>query len=75
MKNTRLTAVLAASRLPALWLRKRSRRPNSERRPPRSRYEKELATPRPIAAADSVWIEDLTYLEVRDAIKAGKTTA
>jgi creatinine amidohydrolase/Fe(II)-dependent formamide hydrolase-like protein len=32
-------------------------------------------TPRPIAAFDSVWIEDLTWMEVRDAIKAGKTTA
>ncbi len=31
--------------------------------------------PRPIAARDSVWIEELTWLEVRDAIKAGKTTA
>ena len=30
---------------------------------------------RPIAAADSVWIEELTYFEVRDALKAGKTTA
>ena len=38
-------------------------------------YDKEAATPRPIAAQDSVWIEELTYLEVRDAMKAGKTTA
>jgi creatinine amidohydrolase len=38
-------------------------------------YDKEAAQPRPIAALDSVWIEELTYLEVRDAMKAGKTTA
>ena len=38
-------------------------------------YDKEAALPRPIAAHDSVWIEELTYLEVRDAMKAGKTTA
>jgi len=38
-------------------------------------YDKEAALPRPIAALDSVWIEELTYLEVRDAMKAGKTTA
>jgi creatinine amidohydrolase len=38
-------------------------------------YEKEAALPRPIAARNSVWIEELTYLEVRDAMKAGKTTA
>ncbi len=32
-------------------------------------------TPRPIAAVDSVFMEDLTWLEVRDAMRAGKTTA
>ncbi len=41
----------------------------------RQRLEKGAATPRPIAAVDTVWIEDLTYLEVRDAMKAGRTTA
>ncbi len=41
----------------------------------RQRLEKGAATPRPIAAVDSVWIEDLTYLEVRDLMKAGHTTA
>jgi creatinine amidohydrolase/Fe(II)-dependent formamide hydrolase-like protein len=30
---------------------------------------------RPIDAVDSVWIENLTWMEVRDAVKAGKTTA
>lgn len=30
---------------------------------------------RPIAAVDSVFIEELTWLEVRDALRAGKTTA
>lgn len=34
-----------------------------------------LAMPRPIDARDTVWIEDMTLLEVRDAMKAGKTTA
>src|SRR5262245_40801507 len=29
---------------------------------------------RPIAALDSVWIEELTWMEVRDALQAGKTT-
>lgn len=33
------------------------------------------AMPRPIDMPDTVWIEDLTMLEVRDQIKAGKTTA
>lgn len=31
-------------------------------------------SPRPIAAVDSVFIEDLTWMEVRDALKAGKNT-
>lgn len=38
-------------------------------------YDREAALPRPVPARDSVWIEELTYLEVRDAIKAGKSTA
>lgn len=29
----------------------------------------------PLAPADSVWIEDMTYMEVRDRIRAGATTA
>jgi creatinine amidohydrolase len=29
---------------------------------------------RPIDAVESVWIEELTWLEVRDALRAGKTT-
>jgi creatinine amidohydrolase/Fe(II)-dependent formamide hydrolase-like protein len=31
--------------------------------------------PRPIDMHDTVWIEDMTQLEVRDSLKAGKTTA
>lgn len=31
-------------------------------------------TPRPIEAVDTVWLEDLTWMEVRDALKAGKNT-
>src|SRR5205085_5640141 len=33
-----------------------------------------LDAPRPIDALDSVWIEELTWMEVRDAMKAGKKT-
>lgn len=33
-----------------------------------------FAMARPIDAADTVWIEEMTWLEVRDALKAGKTT-
>src|SRR5438045_42106 len=31
-------------------------------------------SPRPIAAHDSLFIEELTWMEVRDAMQAGKTT-
>ncbi len=31
-------------------------------------------SPRPIKARDSVWIEQLTWMEVRDAVRSGKTT-
>ena len=34
----------------------------------------ELDAVRPIAALDRVWLEEMTWMEVRDAIKAGKTT-
>ena len=35
---------------------------------------KMFAMERPIDAMDTVWIEEMTWLEVRDAMKAGKTT-
>ena len=34
-----------------------------------------LGMARPIEMHDTVWIEDLTMMEVRDLIKAGSTTA
>ena len=37
--------------------------------------QRQLQTPRPIDALNSVWIEELTWMEVRDAIRDGKTTA
>jgi creatinine amidohydrolase len=36
--------------------------------------EKMMAMERPVDGIDSVWLEELTWLEVRDAMKAGKTT-
>lgn len=40
-----------------------------------AKRQAEMNAPRPIEALDSVWMEDLTWMEVRDAIKEGKTTA
>ena len=39
------------------------------------RFQAEIIKPRPVEALDSIWIEELTWHEVRDAIAAGKTTA
>ena len=40
-----------------------------------ARVKNLLAAPNPLTASDSVWMEKLTYLEVRDRIAAGDTTA
>ncbi len=37
--------------------------------------EEALNEPRPIDAIESVWLEELTWMEIRDAIRAGNTTA
>lgn len=37
-------------------------------------YAQDLQAPRPIAGIDSVFLEALTWMEVRDAVRAGKTT-
>ena len=42
--------------------------------PAMAQRELNLGEPRPIAALDSVWIEELTWMEVRDALEDGKTT-
>ncbi|GAB4526945.1 MAG: hypothetical protein Tsb0010_10130 [Parvularculaceae bacterium] len=39
------------------------------------RIQEMLASERPIAARQSFWIEELTWMEVRDAIADGRTTA
>ena len=38
-------------------------------------FENEIAMENPIQALDSVWIEELTWIEVRDAMASEKTTA
>jgi creatinine amidohydrolase/Fe(II)-dependent formamide hydrolase-like protein len=40
-----------------------------------ARVERLLAAPNPLDPLDSVWIEELTYMEVRDSIVGGMTTA
>ena len=53
--------------------------PSSAQRPDAAeqarQLQAEMAEPRPIEALNSVWIEELTWMEVRDALREGKTTA
>jgi creatinine amidohydrolase/Fe(II)-dependent formamide hydrolase-like protein len=37
--------------------------------------EAAMNAPRPIEAVNSLWLEELTWMEIRDAIRAGSTTA
>src|SRR3982074_1549410 len=34
-----------------------------------------IDTPNPLKTPDTVWLEEMTWMDVRDAMKAGKTTA
>jgi len=48
----------------------------ARRQAERERARQEMMQmPNPIAAMNSVWIEELTWIEVRDEIASGKTTA
>ena len=33
-----------------------------------------IDTPNPLTPPDTVWLEEMTWMDVRDAMKAGKTT-
>ena len=78
---TTTTMVLTLAAAAATRSRSRRRRSSGQQRSPAERaaaaqaeHEKMMAMPRPVDAVDSVWLEELTWLEVRDAMKAGKTT-
>jgi len=47
----------------------------AERAERQRQIEEELRAPRPIERGNSVWIDELTWMEVRDALEEGKTTA
>ncbi len=38
-------------------------------------FRAEMAAERPMAGVNSVWLEELTWMEIRDALRDGKTTA
>lgn len=53
-----------------------AQQPTPEQRAERERaYQEEMRAPRPIEGVQSPWIEELTWMEVRDRIADGYTTA
>lgn len=51
-----------------------SRQTPEQRAEAERRVQAELRMPRPVDALNSVWIEELTWIEVRDAMATGKRT-
>ncbi|MGQ0649256.1 MAG: creatininase family protein [Gemmatimonadaceae bacterium] len=66
-----LLLVLAGAPLPAVAQQGRTPEQRAEAA---RRLQEELKAPRPIPARYSIWTDELTWMEVRDAIAAGKTT-
>lgn len=74
MKTALPTFALAA--IVAAPLAAQQRAPSPEQIAERERaYQEELAMPNPLEPSSSVWIEELTWIEVRDRIAEGYTTA
>ena len=73
---TGITAAAAWLALAAAPAFAQQRTPTPEQIAERERaYQEELAMPNPLEPSSSVWIEELTWLEVRDRIAGGATTA
>jgi len=77
MRNVRsLVTVLAMISVSAPTVQVQAQQtPTPEQRAERQRRVQEmLQMPRPIDGVNSVWIDELTWMEVRDEIASGKTT-
>jgi len=70
----RMMLLIAGIPLLASSATAQSRQTPEQRAEAERRFQTELRMPRPVDALNSVWIEELTWIEVRDAIAAGKTT-
>src|SRR5829696_6422382 len=75
------TMMVMAMLAGAIGIQAQEPRPGGQQRSPAERRaaaqaerEKMMAMERPIDGIDSVWLEELTWLDVRDAMRAGKTT-
>jgi creatinine amidohydrolase len=67
-------AVLITASLAAAQTERPSRTPEERAAAQAEETKRMFAMERPIDAVDTVWLEEMTWLEVRDAMKAGKTT-
>lgn len=74
MRTPRPTRLLLICFLAAFAAAHSQTPPASRKAAPSSAMSPDFNMPRPIEAHDSVFIEELTWLEVRDAMRAGKTT-
>jgi creatinine amidohydrolase/Fe(II)-dependent formamide hydrolase-like protein len=74
MTKVAMTILSVAAMLPAAWAQDPA--PANVRGRGRGPARIDMVTmPRPIEMHNTVWIEDMTLLEIRDSLKAGKTTA
>lgn len=75
--NVRCTALialaLAAGVAPSLHAQSAADRAARQAEQQRA-FEREMAAERPMAGVNSVWLEDLTWMEIRDALADGATT-
>jgi creatinine amidohydrolase/Fe(II)-dependent formamide hydrolase-like protein len=53
---------------------RRNHDPDAVNPVPPNQEPADFNTPRPIDALDTVWVEEMTWMEVRDAMRAGKNT-
>jgi creatinine amidohydrolase len=67
-------AAAAAQTTPTQQPRGQNRSPEERAAAQAAETARMMAMERPIDALDTVWIEEMTWLEVRDALKAGKRT-
>ena len=81
MRNARfvIIALVLAMMMPSMAPAQQRQMTDEERARRQAERERErqemMSMPRPIETLNSVWIDELTWLEVRDAIAAGNTTA
>jgi creatinine amidohydrolase/Fe(II)-dependent formamide hydrolase-like protein len=77
LKPFRIVAALTGAMLLASWVPSAAQRRGRPSFPGSSAegLSPDPTSPRPIDAVDSVFMEELTWLELRDALHAGRTTA